>query len=44
VVDEEVIDPTWLTFLVTVVPATVVVEPAPLLAEEPLTARPVMLK
>jgi hypothetical protein len=43
VVDEEGIDPTWLTCLVTVVLATVVVEPAPLLPEA-LAERPVMLK
>jgi len=43
VVDAEVVDPTLLTFLVTVVLATVVVELAPLLPEE-LAVRPVMLK
>jgi hypothetical protein len=42
VLDEEVVDPTWLIFLVTVVLATVVVET--LLPEEALAERPVMVK
>jgi len=44
VVVDEVIDPTWLTCIVTVVLATVVVELAPLLPEEALAERPEMLK
>ncbi len=44
VVEAEVMGPTWLTFTVTDVLATVFVEAAPLLAEELLAARPLMLK
>jgi hypothetical protein len=44
VLEAGVVDPTWLTFTVTDVLATVVVETLPLPAEEPLAARPVMLK
>jgi hypothetical protein len=43
-VDAEVVGPTWLRCRVTVVLAEVTVEAAPLLVEEPLAERPVMLK